>query len=175
MVQHKGLRSARSCRFGHTRHTGLLRRGYAGRVPEDPDDPDHRRSARPTGAARALLLGAASIVGLEAAALATLAVLDLADLTPGRTGVGIGVAIMLLAYAVALSVAALKVVGGSLAARSPLVVAQLLQALLAWNFRDDSWWIPAALAGSAAACLLCLLAPPVNEALGARDLPPDQV
>lgn len=144
-------------------------------MPEDLEPRDDSPGDRPAGVARALLLGAATIVGIEAAGLATLAALDLADLAPGRAGIGVGVAIMLLAYAGGLVLAAVKVVGGSAAARSPLVVAQLIQALLAWNFRDDDWWIPVALAGSAAVCLACLLAPPVTRALGARDLPPDQV
>lgn len=144
-------------------------------MPEDPAPRDDSPGGRPEGAARALLLGAATIVGVEAAGFTALAVLDLADLAPGRAGIGVGVAIMLLAYAAGLVLAAGKVVGGSASARSPLVVAQLIQALLAWNFRDDDWWIPVALAGSAVVCLACLLAPPVTRALGARDLPPDQV
>ncbi|MEH3033797.1 MAG: hypothetical protein PGN07_07090 [Aeromicrobium erythreum] len=122
---------------------------------------------RPTGTARTLLLAAGAIVVVEALAYATLAVLDLADLTSGRAGVGVGVAVMLLGYAVALVVFTAKVLGGRLWARSPLVVAQLLQVLLAWNFRGDAWWAPLVLAGPALVCLACLLAPPVNRALAA--------
>ena len=45
---------------------------------------------RPSGTARTLLLTAAAIVLVEAAIFAVLAVLELADVSSGRVGLGVG-------------------------------------------------------------------------------------
>lgn len=124
-------------------------------------------SGRPAGAARSLLLVAAAIVLLEALGYIVLAVLDVFDLSRDRLGTGIGVGLVLLAYGLGQAWAAWRVAHGDAWARSPLVVTQAIQLLIAWNVRETSVWLAVLLVLSAVAALACLLAPPVTRALGA--------
>jgi hypothetical protein len=124
-------------------------------------------SGRPAGAARTLLLVAAAIVLVEALAYVVLAVLDVLDLSRDRVGTGIGAGLVLLAYGLSQAWAAWRVTHGDSWARSPLVVTQAIQLLIAWNLRDTSPWLSALLVVASVTALACLLAPPVTRALGA--------
>lgn len=130
------------------------------------DEPrESARSTRPAGLARTLLLVVLTIVGVEAAALVLLAVLDLADLDGDRIGLGVGAALLLVVYAGAMVWAGLRVLHGHTWGRGFLVLTQLIQVLIAYNARDNVWWVPTSLAVAGVAALGCLLAPPVTAAL----------
>ena len=121
-------------------------------------------------AARTLLTIAGLVVAVEALAYVVLAVLDLANVSSERLGLGVGAGILLGVYGAGQLFAAWRVTRGEAWARSPLVVTHLIQLLLAWNLRDgDSRWLAILMAVCAVVVLGCLLSPPVNRALG-RDL-----
>ncbi|MBC7633913.1 hypothetical protein [Aeromicrobium sp.] len=128
-------------------------------------------SRRPEGTARALLLAAAVTVSAEAVGFVILAVLGLVAPSADPVGVGVGIGVFLLIYGAGQAWAAWRVVRGDAWARSPLIVTQLIQLLLAWNLRKpdertgDTRLIAALLAVSAVVVLACLLAPPVTRAL----------
>lgn len=122
-------------------------------------------TARPTGPARRFLLVLMAIVSLEALALLALAVLDLTDLDGDRLGLGIGAALLLALYAAGMVWAASRVLHGHSWGRGFLVLTQLIQVLIAYNARENAWWVPALLATTGVAALVCLLAPPVTAAL----------
>jgi hypothetical protein len=118
-----------------------------------------------TGSARLLLGVAAGVVALESIAYIVVASLDLADTSGGRLGFGVGAGILLIAYGLGLSVAAWHVRKGRAWARAPIVVAQLIQLLLASDARDGAAWVTPAMAVSSLVVLGCLFAPPVTQAL----------
>ena len=119
-----------------------------------------------TGSARVLLGIAAGVVALEAAAYIGVASLDLADTSGGRLGFGVGAGLLLIAYGLGLLVAAWHVRKGRTWARAPIVVAQLIQLLLAADLRaSGAAWVMPAMAVSALVVLGCLFAPPVTQAL----------
>jgi hypothetical protein len=121
--------------------------------------------------ARTLLGIAAIVVAVEALAYVVLAVLDVADVSSERLGLGVGAGLLLAIYGLGQLFAAWRVSQGESWARSPLVVTHLIQLLLAWNLRDgDTTWLAIVLGGCAVVVLGCLLAPPVTRALG-RDIP----
>jgi hypothetical protein len=96
-----------------------------------------------------------------------LVVLDAADISGQRVGFGIGAGVLLAIYGVGQAWAAWRATCGDAWARSPLVVTQLIQLLLAWNLRtSDVRWLAALMAIAAVTALGCLLAPPVTRALG---------
>jgi hypothetical protein len=147
---------------------------YKGMARRELSDESHLSYAdavtspgRPAGTARTLLLLAAAIVFAETLAYLILAVLDLANLSGNRVGTGIGVGLVLVAYGLGQAWAAWRVTHGDSWARSPLVVTQIIQILIAWNIRGTSGWLAALLVVTATAALACLLAPPVTRALGA--------
>ncbi len=118
--------------------------------------------------ARTLLNIAAAVVALESAAYIVVALLDFADSQAGRRGLGLGAGLLLIAYGIGLLIAAWAVRQGRRWARAPLIVAQLIQLLLAGDARDGAAWATPAMAASALVVLLCLLAPPVTRALTAE-------
>ena len=119
-----------------------------------------------TGSARLLLGIAAGVVALESIAYIAVAGLDLADASGDRLGFGVGAGILLIAYGLGLAVAAWSVRKGRAWARAPLVVAQLIQLLLAHDLRGSgAAWVTPAMAVSALVVLGCLFAPPVTQAL----------
>ena len=120
--------------------------------------------------ARTLLGVAGTIVAIEALAYIVLAVLDLADVSTERLGLGIGAGVLLAIYGTGQLFAAWRVTQGESWARSPLIVTHLIQLLLAWNLRGgDTTRLAIVMAVSAVVVLGCLLAPPVNRALGRTD------
>ena len=118
-----------------------------------------------TGSARILLGIAAGVVALESIAYIVVAGLDLADASGSRLGLGVGAGILLIAYGLGLAIAAWNVRKGRAWARAPLVVAQLIQLLLANDARDGAAGVTPAMAVSALVVLGCLFAPPVTQAL----------
>jgi hypothetical protein len=124
---------------------------------------------KPTGAARNFLLVAAAIVLAEALTCVVLAVLGAIDLGGDSVGSGIGVALILGVYGLFQAWAAWRVTEGDQWARSPLVVTQIIQLIIAFNLADIPVWISVLVGASAVVTLACLLAPPVTRALS-----PDQ-
>ncbi|GAA3512301.1 hypothetical protein GCM10022234_03600 [Aeromicrobium panaciterrae] len=117
-----------------------------------------------------MLSVAGAVVAVEALAYVVLAVLDLTDVSSERLGLGVGAGILLGVYGAGQLYAAWRVTRGEGWARSPLIVTHLIQLLLAWNLRDgDTRWLAILMAVCAVIVLACLLAPPVNRALG-RDM-----
>lgn len=124
-----------------------------------------KSSEQPSGSARKLLLVAAVIVSVEAFVFGVLAVLELFSVSSDRVGLGVVVTVFLVAVAAGLLWAAWQVAHGEAWARSPLVLAQLIQLGLAWNFRGDPAWLAPAIAVPAVVVLACLISPPVTRAL----------
>lgn len=118
-----------------------------------------------TGSAKVLLGIVAGVVALESIAYIAVAGLDLADASGDRLGFGVGAGILLIAYGLGLFVAAWAIRLGRAWARAPIVVAQLIQLLLARDARDGAVWVTPAMAVSALVVLGCLFAPPVTQAL----------
>ena len=92
-----------------------------------------RRPDRP-----APLVVAASLVGVEGGLLLLFAVLELGNLTSERVTMGLSTAVFFLVCGAALLVCAAAVGRGHSWARSPIVLAQLIQLGMAWSFRGGS-------------------------------------
>ena len=93
---------------------------------------------------------AAALVALEALVLLVLAVLELANLRSIRLTMGVTTTVFFLAAAAGLAWAAWSLWKARRWARGPVVMAQLIQLGLAWNFRDAPttlWAIGLAVAG----------------------------
>lgn len=115
-----------------------------------------------TAAVRApsVVRAAAVLVALEALALLVLAVLELLALTGERLVMGISTTIFFAGYGAALLVGAWGLVRPWDVARSPIVVAQLIQLGVAWSFRGgDTAPVAAVLAVVALAVLVLVLLP----------------
>ena len=121
---------------------------------------------RPSGTARNLLLIAAVIVLAEAVTCVVLAVLGVTDLDGDSVGAAIGVSLILAVYGGFQAWAVWRVTLGDQWARSPLVVTQIIQLIIAFNLAGIPGWITVLVGASAVATLVCLLAPPVTRALG---------
>jgi hypothetical protein len=119
--------------------------------------------------ARSLLLVAAAIVWIEAVVCLVLAGLGAADIARDRIGTTIGVTLILAVYGLFQAWAAWRLTEGDQWARSPLVVTQIIQLIIAFNLADVSPWITGSVAVAAAITLACLLAPPVTRALSVDD------
>ena len=120
--------------------------------------------------AQTLLDVAAAVVAAEALAYIAVATMDFADLSGARLGVGLGAGLLLIGFGLGLLIAAWSVRQRHRWARAPLVLAQLIQLLLANDARDGAAWLMPTMAASALVVLGCLLAPPVTRALS-RDRP----
>ncbi|GAB7004074.1 hypothetical protein JCM18899A_15460 [Nocardioides sp. AN3] len=90
-----------------------------------------RHTSRP-----ATLTAAVILVAVEALALIVLAVLELASLSVGRVTMGVTTAVFFLLYAAALLLCAYGLARLVSWARSPVVLAQLIQLGLAWSWRS---------------------------------------
>ncbi len=129
---------------------------------------DVSANERPSGTARNLLLVAAAIVVAETLTCLALAVLGVTDLGGDSVGSGIGVSIILAVYGGFQAWAAWRVTEGDQWARSPLVVTQIIQLIIAFNLVGVPVWIRVLVGASAVVTLACLLAPPVTRALGSN-------
>jgi hypothetical protein len=116
------------------------------------------------------LVVAASLVVVEALVLLGYAVLELVNISSGRAALALTTSVFFAAYGALLIAAALAVTRGRSWARSPIVLAQLIQLGVAWSFRGgDTTLVAAGLAVVAVVVLAGLLAPSSVDALADRD------
>ena len=112
------------------------------------------------------LVVAASLVAVEGVVLVALAILELASLSSQRLTMGVTTAGFFAGYGAALLVFAWSVHQGRSWARSPIVLAQLIQLGIAWSFRGgDTTLVAVALAVVALVVVLGLLHPASIDAL----------
>jgi hypothetical protein len=112
------------------------------------------------------LVVAASLVALEGGFLLVYAVLELVNLSSERLAMGLTTTIFFVLYGAALVSCAWAVTRGHSWARSPMVLAQLIQLGLAWSFRGgDTTVVAIAIAVVAVVVLLGLLHPASIDAL----------
>ena len=115
------------------------------------------------------LVVAASLVAVEGALLLLYAVAELVSLTSGRLTMGLTTALFFAAYGAGLVVCAWQLTRGQSWARSPVVLAQLIQLGVAWSFRGGSTtWVAISLAVVALVVLAGVLHPASVEALDPR-------
>jgi len=116
------------------------------------------------------LVVAASLVAVEALVLLGYAVLELVNISSGRAAVALTTSPFFAAYGALLIAAALAVTRGRSWARSPIVLAQLIQLGVAWSFRGgDTTLVAVGLAVVAVVVLAGLLAPSSVDALADRE------
>jgi hypothetical protein len=116
----------------------------------------------------AYLLVAAALVVLQAIGLIGLAVTELASLSGDRLALGLTTAVFFGALAGALALCAHGLAKANSWARSPVVVAELLQLLTAWSFRGGGTTLVAlGLAVYALLVLVCVLHPASTRVLAA--------
>jgi hypothetical protein len=112
------------------------------------------------------LVVAASLVAVEGLVLLLLAVLELASLSSQRLTMGVTTTGFFAVYGAALLLLAWSVHRGRSWARSPIVLAQLIQLGLAWSFRGgDTTLVAVALAVVAVVVVLGLFHPASIDAL----------
>lgn len=88
-------------------------------------------------AAPAPLIVAAGLVLVEAIMLLSLGVVQVADFDADRAALGVTTSIFFVVYAAALGWFAWACLRGRSWARAPIVLAQLIQILVAWSFRSE--------------------------------------
>ncbi len=109
---------------------------------------------------------AASLAALEAFGLLVLGVLEVANLRAARLTMGVTTSIFFLAAAGGLAWCAWSLWKARRWARGPVVMVQLIQLGLAWNFRDVwSVLLPVALALAALLVIAGLLHPATTRVL----------
>ena len=86
--------------------------------------------------APAPLVVAASLAAVEGLVIGGIGLVELAHLSSGRLTMGLTTTVFFAAYAAGLLFCAWQLTRGTAWVRSPLVLAQLIQLGLAWNFRD---------------------------------------
>jgi uncharacterized membrane protein len=112
------------------------------------------------------LVTAASLVVVEALLLLGYAVLELFSVSADRAAVAVTTSVFFAAYGGLLLACARAVTRGRSWARSPIVLAQLIQLGVAWSFRGgDTTLVAVALAVVALIVLAGLLAPSSVDAL----------
>jgi hypothetical protein len=79
---------------------------------------------------------AASLAAVEGLGIGILGLVELVNLSSGRLTMGVTTAVFFAAYAAGLLSCAWQLNRCAPWARSPLVLAQLIQLGIAWNFRD---------------------------------------
>jgi hypothetical protein len=100
----------------------------APQTPAQPSDP----GARPTTPAP--LLVAASVAGVEAALLVLYGIAEIAAVDAARAVMGVSTALFFLVYGAGLAYCGWAMSRGRTWARSPVVMAQLIQLGVAWSF-----------------------------------------
>ncbi len=112
------------------------------------------------------LVVAASLVAVEGLLLVVFAVLEAANLSSARVTMGLTTSLFFAVYGAGLLFCAWQLTRGQSWARSPVVLAQLLQLGVAWSFRGgDTTWVAIVLAVVAAIILAGLLHPQSIDAL----------
>ena len=116
------------------------------------------------------LVVAASLVVVEALFLLGYAVLELASISADRVAVALTTSMFFAAYGALLLAAAGAVTHGRSWARSPIVLAQLIQLGVAWSFRGGDTTVAAVvLALVALVVLVGILLPSSIDALAEHD------
>ena len=114
------------------------------------------------------LLVASVLVALQAAGMLALAVLEVASFSTDRPALGVTTAVFFAVLAGGLVLCAVGLARAGSWARSPVVVAELLQLLTALSFRGgDTTLVAVGLAVFAAVVLVCVLHPASNRAFAA--------
>jgi hypothetical protein len=112
------------------------------------------------------LVVAASLVAVEGLLVVGYGVLEAASLTVGRLTMGLTTAVFFLGYGAGLLVCAWALRGLRSWARSPVVLAQLIQLGLAWSFRGgETTYVAVGLALAAVVVLVGVLHPASIDAL----------
>ena len=120
-----------------------------------------RRTSHP-----APLVVAASLVAVEGIVLVLLGLIELGSLSSARLTMGVTTSAFFVVYGAALLLFAWSVHRGHSWARSPIVLAQLIQLGLAWSFRGgDTTLVAVALAVVAGIVVAGLLHPDSIDAL----------
>ena len=115
------------------------------------------------------LVVAASLVAVEGGLLLMFALLELGSLASDRLTMGLTTAVFFAVYGVGLLVCTWQVTRGNAWARSPIVLAQLIQLGVAWSFRGgDTTWVAVCLAVVAVLVLVGILHPQSIAALDDR-------
>ena len=113
------------------------------------------------------LVVAASLVAVEGGLLLMYALMEMGSLSPDRLTMGITTAAFFAVYGAGLLVCTWQLTGGHSWARSPIVLAQLIQLGVAWSFRGgDTTWVAVSLAVVAFIVLAGVLHPASVDALG---------
>jgi hypothetical protein len=121
------------------------------------------------GAPRPLKV-AAALVLLESLALVVLSVAELFNLTAERATMGVSTSLFFVVYAVAIALCAWRLTLLDSWARSPVVLAQLIQLGVAWSFRGgETTWVALVLAIVAVAVLGGLFHPESMQALSPEE------
>ena len=116
----------------------------------------------------AYLLFASVLVALQGLGMLVLAGLELASLSASRLALGVTTALFFAALAAGLGICAGGLARAGSWARSPVVVTELLQLLIAWSFRGgETTLVAIGLAVFAALVLGCVLHPASNRAFDA--------
>lgn len=109
---------------------------------------------------------AASLVAVEGVLLVMYAVLELASLTSGRLTMGLTTAAFFAVYGAGLLLCAWLVLRGQSWARSPIMLAQLIQLGVAWSFLGGrTTWVAVSLAMVALIVIAGVLHPASIDAL----------
>jgi hypothetical protein len=109
---------------------------------------------------------AASLVTVEGVLLVLLSVAELASLDSSRVSLGLTTGVFFAAYGAGLLFCAWHLTQRSSWSRSPVVLAQLLQLGVAWNFRGgDTTWLAILLAVVALVVLVGVMHPQSIAAL----------
>jgi hypothetical protein len=124
------------------------------------------RMSQDTRRAPAPLAVAACVVAAEGVVLVLLAVAEVASLDGGRLTMGLTTALFFAGYGAALVVGAQSLVRRQSWARSPVVLAQLIQLGVAWSYRGAVPWLSLGLALVAAVVLVGIFHPRSVAALG---------
>ena len=113
---------------------------------------------------------AGMLVLLESLTLVVLSVLELFNLTSERATMGVSTSIFFVVYAVAIGLCAWRLLLLDSWARSPVVLAQLIQLGVAWSFRGgETTWVAIVLALVAIAALGGIFHPESLQALSPQD------
>ena len=112
---------------------------------------------------------AAALVALEGVVLVLLAVVELASLSLGRLTMGLTTSAFFVALGAGLVLCGVLLARRVSWARSPAVLAQLIQLGLAWNFRGEpTTWVAVGLAIVAAVVLAGIFHPASLDALAEK-------
>jgi hypothetical protein len=129
-------------------------------VTATPEDPQPLAGPPPP------LTVAASLVAVEAVLFVILAVAELADFESSKAVMGSTTALFFLAYGAGLAVCAWAIWRLRSWGRAPIVVAQLLQFLVAWSFwGGETTWVAIGLGAVAAIVLAGIFHPQSLDAL----------